>query len=188
MSAGSPSKGIWRGQVRVGRRDSPPPDRAAGTLPSPARKHLVQVLAPRPGPADERYCRWVRNTVRCDVSRATTTWNALQPASVLSRMRTPDRSPERRAGHYGSTAPVAPDLPTTTAPGISLQPWMPHLPHRGLPDGVAAMASVALCLPVQDQLNTREPPNKSSFPPASRHAGESRKLHSRDFGFPPAPE
>ena len=34
------------------------------------------------------YRRLVRNTVRGDVSRAAATWEALQPASVLSRMRT----------------------------------------------------------------------------------------------------
>ena len=35
---------------------------------------------------------------------------------------------------------------------------------------------------------TKEPLNKSPFPPAGRHSGESRNLHCWVFGFRPAPE
>ena len=40
-----------------------------------------------PSNPSSAYCRLVRNTVRGDVCSAVATWDALQPSSVLSRMR-----------------------------------------------------------------------------------------------------
>ena len=79
-----------------------------------------------------------RNTVRGDVSRATATWDALHLSSVLSRMRA--RLMTRAAAHCGSIPSIDPDLPPTTVPYISPEPWMPHLPHRCLPVSVTTLA------------------------------------------------
>ena len=57
--------------------------------------------------------------------------------------------PGRGVGRCGSTAPVGPDLPATTVPHISPQPWMPHLPHRCLNASAATTTRFAPLLLMQ---------------------------------------
>ena len=75
-------------------------------------------------------------------------WSCSTPSNPSSAYRRLVRN-NRALRRYGSTAPVGPDLPTTTVLRISLQPWMPHLPHRCFTTSVATIARFILHLPVQ---------------------------------------